>query len=227
MPSRNRRHACGYQGSNRRPHARKPRAASSLLVVGTGRGFEEKFSTIEFFWPLKTACRLLHVGVLGRCNRLGRLTAKNGANTDRIPQTTSKLCLRLAGPKGAGSSQTECVGDRGQKGGEAGAKHGSRRRTLGSTRPEGIARYFRPKPSETALAPLNRFANGRTCPETRKRYTARLCKSRRTGDGRRTQDGGRAPRARPRRRRSRRLNSFTRTYPNKGTVESCNHAGCR
>ena len=84
---------------------------------------------------------MLQIGVLGQCNRLGRLTAKNGAKADRIPQTTRQACLPPNWPEGRGViQQAERAGDSDQKGGEAGTKYGSRRRTPVRARPEGIAR---------------------------------------------------------------------------------------
>lgn len=53
-----------------------------------GRGFQEKLSGHQFFRPLSLACPMLQIGVLGQCNRLGRITANEGAKTDRFPQTT-------------------------------------------------------------------------------------------------------------------------------------------
>jgi len=44
-----------------------------------------------------------------------------GANADRIPQTTSAKGATNYAKRAEGIKQTECAGDRGQKGGEAGA----------------------------------------------------------------------------------------------------------
>ncbi|MFT3959969.1 hypothetical protein [Propionivibrio sp.] len=122
----------------------------------TGEDFRKKTRITVFFRPLNSACPVVFVGVLGRCNRLGRFTAKEGAKASRFPQTTRAArpdSMPRSGVLPSAVEQAERVGASGQKGGEAGRVATE---PLAARVPEGM-RYdfvFLPPNMKTFLAVL-------------------------------------------------------------------------
>ena len=135
--------AVGYHRAGLRKSRVKPEAACGpeRSEDRTGEDFRKKTRITVFFRPLNSACPVVFVGVLGRCNRLGRFTAKKGAKAARIPQTTRAagptLC-RVAACFHLLLSKRSAQAQAGRRAAKPVRRTGAKR-TPGSTRPVGCA----------------------------------------------------------------------------------------